>query len=75
MSLYCMKIRPLHAVGVLLVAATVVWYSAFAQVRINEVMADNGGGNPDYIELITERNSSSVHLKKLNTWQTFRGES
>src|SRR5436190_13130721 len=57
--LNCMKTRPLHAVGVLLVAATVVWNSAFAQVRINEVMADNGGGNPDYIELINLAGAST----------------
>jgi hypothetical protein len=57
--LNCMKTRPLHTAGVLLIAATVVWNSAFGQVRINEVMADNGGavtapggGSPDYIELI-----------------------
>jgi hypothetical protein len=57
--LNCMKTRPLHTVGVLLIAATVVWNSAFGQVKINEVMADNGGaviapggGSADYIELI-----------------------
>jgi hypothetical protein len=54
-----MKIRPLHTAGVLTIAATVVWNSAFAQVRINEVMADNGGAvtspggaSSDYVELI-----------------------
>jgi hypothetical protein len=63
MSLNCMKTRPLHAVSVLVLAATLVWNTAFAQVRINEVMADNGGsvtapggGTSDYIELINLSN-------------------
>jgi hypothetical protein len=58
-SNYCMKSKPEKIIAAWAMIAAFLVNVGFAQVRINEVMADNGGtveapggGSPDYIELV-----------------------